>query len=255
MNVLLKKYRKVLEQCFVPIFVRDSFDTEILLRGCELAGVNALEYTLRREDAHEVIPQLKQRFADQVVFVGSTIDDEKIVAQMKRKFPQLLTMAQLAPYVDGFVSMLPYSDETLCRYAPSHLLIPSAETSGEALRQMKSGATVIKVCGPELALVKKLHALPTFHYCPTFFTGGATLERMDEVFAAGNILVAAGFDLLLKGVNPDELTAEYVAEKIRMYIDAAQAARAKAMPMLRNMADMSDEAFIQAIPNYISVAD
>ena len=36
---LLKCYRQAYEQCFVPIFVRDSFDTETLLRGCELAGV------------------------------------------------------------------------------------------------------------------------------------------------------------------------------------------------------------------------
>ena len=36
MNIaLLKNYRKVYEQAFVPIFVRDNFDTEVLLRGCE----------------------------------------------------------------------------------------------------------------------------------------------------------------------------------------------------------------------------
>ena len=255
MSLLFKKFRKVVEQCFVPIFVRDSFDTETLLRGCELAGVDALEYTLRREDAHVVIPRLKKRFVDKVVFVGSTIDDEKIVSQMKRKFPQLLTLSQLAPHVDGFVSMLPYSDETLIQYSHSHLLIPSAESSGDALRQMKNGATVIKVCGPELALVKKLHALPTFNYCPTFFTGGATLERMDEVFAAGNILVGSGFDLLLKGEDHTTLTAEHVADRIRMYINAAQTARAKVLPQLKDTADLSDESFIQILPNYVSLAN
>jgi len=255
MNALFKKYRKGLEQCFVPIFVRDSFDTSTLLEGCELAGVQVLEYTLRREDAHQVIPTLKERYPDKVVFVGSTIDDEAIVLQMKQKFPQLMTIAQLAPYVDGFVSMLPFSDETLRRYHPSHLMIPSAETSGEALRQMKSGATVIKVCGPDLSLVKKLHALPTFNYCPTFFTGGATVERMEEVFAAGNMLVAAGFDLLLKGFDPATLTPQMVAEQITRYITAAKAAREKACPALKGIEAMTDEQLLSALPNYCSVAD
>ena len=255
MNALFAKYRKVLEQCFVPIFVRDEFDTETLLRGCRLAGVGVLEYTLRREDAHQVIPTLKQRCPEQIVFVGSTIDDERIVSQMRRKHPQLMTIAELAPHVDGFVSMLPFSDETLRRYCPTHLLIPSAETSGEALRQMKSGATVIKVCGPDLSLAKKLHAAPTFNYCPTFFTGGATLQRMEEVFAAGNLLTAAGFDLLLRDMDPASLTAEAVAAQLTAYMDAARAAREKACPALKDMCRMTDEELVRALPHYISVLE
>ena len=41
MNALFAKYRKVLEQCFVPIFVRDEFDTETLLRGCRMDPIAA----------------------------------------------------------------------------------------------------------------------------------------------------------------------------------------------------------------------
>lgn len=255
MNPLFSKFRKALEQCFIPIFVRDQFDTETLLRGCRLAGVSVLEYTLRREDAHLVIPTLRQRCPEQVVFVGSTIDDERIVRQMKKKHPQLMTISELAPHVDGFVSMLPFSDETLLSYSPTHLLIPSAETSGEALRQMKSGATVIKVCGPDLSLAKKLHAAPTFNYCPTFFTGGATLERMEEVFAAGNLLTAAGFDLLLKGMDPATLTAEAVASQLTAYMSAAQSMREKANPALRNLSALTDDQLLDALPCFVSVAE
>ena len=250
---LFENYRKVYEQAFVPIFVHDSFDTETLLKGCELANVRAIEYTLRRADADKIIPTLKARHPDVAVFVGSTIDDEEIVYQMKQKNPQLMTKSELAPFVDGLVSMLPYSDETIAKYKSTHLIIPTAETSGEALRQMKSGATMIKVCGPDFSFSKKLHSAPTFNYCPTFITGGVNLDRMEEAFSMGNVLTAAGFDLILKGEDHTTLTPERVAERLTCYINTAKAARAKINPALDGIEELSDEEFIAVLPNYFSL--
>ena len=252
-NQLFVKFRKLMEQAFVPIFVKDSFDTEVLLAGCTLAGIDVMEYTLRREDAAVVIPTLKKRFPDRVVFVGSTIDCEQIVAGMKTKYPQLMTVSELAPYVDGFVSMLPYSNETLARYCKTHLLLPAAETSGEALRQMRAGATAIKVCGPDFSFSKQLHAAPTFSYCPTFLTGGVSLSRMDEAFAAGNVLVAAGFDLILKGEEPDQLTPERVAECLLSYVNAAKAARAAQQPAFAGIEALDDKDFVATLPNFTPI--
>lgn len=246
-------YRKVYEQVWMPIFGQDEFDTEMLLEACRIAGLRVLEYTLRRADAATVIPQLKERFLEAVVLVGSTIDDDKIIGQMKNKFPQLMTMGQLAPYVDGFVSMLPYSDETLETYASTHLCIPAAETGGEALRQVKKGAAFIKVLGPDFSFSKRLHALPTHGYCPTYITGGVTTERMAEAFQAGNVLCAAGFDVVLKGEDPAALTAEKVAEKITCFVETAKKARAAACPQLQALEGLSDEEFVAALPNYCSV--
>lgn len=254
-NVLLKKFRQTFEQAFVPIFVKDDFDTETLLAGCELAGVSVLEYTLRRPDAHEVIPTLKKRYPDHVVYVGSTVDCDAIVVQMREKHPQLLTIATLAPFVDGFVSMLPYSDETLEKYRGTHLMIPTAETSGEALRQMSHGATVIKVCGPDLSFSKKLHAAPTFNYCPTFVTGGINEGRMAEAYGAGNILTAAGFDLILKGEDPATLTPQKVAEKLSVYLSAAKEAREQAVPWTKDCDSLSDEDFLAVFPHYCSISE
>jgi 2-keto-3-deoxy-6-phosphogluconate aldolase len=252
---LLAKFRKTFEQAFVPIFVKDEFDTETLLAGCELAGVSVMEYTLRRPDAHKVIPTLKNRYPDKVVYVGSTLDSEEIVAQMREKHPQLLSVGELAPFVDGFVSMLPYSNETLEKYRSTHLMIPTAETSGEALRQMSHGATVIKVCGPDFSFSKKLDAAPTFNYCPTFITGGVNHERMAEAYEAGNILTAAGFDLILKGEDPATLTPEKVAEKLSVYLAAAKEAREKAQPWTKGAAALSDEDFLAVFPHYCSVKE
>lgn len=252
-NTLFKKYRKVFEQTWMPIFGKDGIDTEVLLEGCKLAGLQVIEYTLRREDAKDVIPTLKERFPDAVVLMGSTIDDEKIVNQLKAKHPQLMTVPELAPYVDGFVSILPYSDETLVKYSKTHLCIPTAQTSGEALRQVGKGAAFIKVLGPDFAFSKSLHAVPTFNYCPTYITGGVTCERMQEAFEAGNVLCAAGFDVVLKGEDHKSITAERVAEKINAFVETAKAERAKVHPQLVGIENMSDEEFIAALPNYCSV--
>lgn len=253
-KTLFQNYRKIVEQAWLPIFVKDDLNTDILLEGCALAGLSVIEYTLRREDAAQVVKTLKSRYPNTVVLMGSTIDSDQIVTAQKTKYPQLMTIETLAPYVDGFVSMLPYTDETLAKYSKTHICIPAAETSGEALRQVKAGAAFIKVLGPDLSLSKRLHALPTFNYCPTYITGGMIPERMEEAFAAGNILCAAGFDVVLKGIAPKDLTPALVAEKIRVFVDAAKAARAKACPQLQNTENLTDKEFLLRLPNYCSVA-
>ena len=134
-------------------------------------------------------------------------------------------------------------------------MIPTAETSGEALRQMSHGATVIKVCGPDFSFSKKLHAAPTFNYCPTFLTGGVNSERMEEAYSAGNILTAAGFDLILRGEDPATLTPQKVAEKLTVYLNAAKAARVKLMPWTKNSAALSDKDFLAVFPHYCSVKE
>ena len=243
----------MIEQAWLPIFVNDTLDTEMLLEGCRLAGLGVIEYTLRRKDAALVTPSLREKLPDTVVLMGSTIDSSEIIEERKRLNPQLMTLEELAPYVDGFVSMLPYSDETLAAYRNSHLCIPTAETGGEALRQVKSGAAVIKVLGPDLSFSKKLHALPTHNYCPTYVTGGVTPERMEEVYSVGNIISASGFDVVLKGIDPSTLTAELVAEKLRLFVDSAKAARDKVIPELKNCESLTDEEFRVALPNYCGI--
>jgi hypothetical protein len=130
---LFKAYRKMIEQAWMPIFVDDTLDTPLLLEGCRRAGLSVVEYTLRRKDARKIVPTLKESLPDTVVLMGSTIDCDEIVEERKKRFPQLMTLSELAPYVDGFVSMLPYSDETLRLYSKTHLCIPTAESGGEAL--------------------------------------------------------------------------------------------------------------------------
>lgn len=246
-------YRKMIRQAWLPIFVKDALDTDVLLEGCALAGLSVIEYTLRREDAAQVVTSLKSRFPDTVLLMGSTIDSDRIIKERQRKYPQLMTLEELAPLVDGFVSMLPYSDETLQKYSKTHICIPAAETCGEALRQVKAGASVIKVLGPDMTLSRRLHALPAFDYCPTYITGGMTLERMEEAFAAGNILCAAGFDVVLKDLDPATLTPAVVAERLRLFKECAQRARAKIYPELEHTEQLTDEVFFERLPNFCAL--
>lgn len=250
---LFSDYRAMVEQAWFPIFVKDEYDTETLFEGCRRAGLRVIEYTLRRDDAADMIPKLRDIFPRAVILAGSTIDCDSIVMERKRQFPQLMTIAELAPYTDGFVSMLPYSDETLKAYSNTHLCIPAAETGGEALRQMKGGAAFIKVLGPDFSFSARLHAAPTFSYCPTYITGGVTVERMSEVFFSGNLMCASGFDLLLRGIDPSELTADMVAERIVCFVDTAKQARNEVFPQMANLGSLSDEEFRSVLPNYCSV--
>ena len=252
-SALFKKYRKIIEQAWLPIFVNDTLDTEMLLEGCRLAGLGVIEYTLRRKDAALVTPTLREKLPDTVVLMGSTIDSDEIIEERRSRNPQLMTLEELSPYVDGFVSMLPYSDETLTSFRSTHICIPTAETSGEALRQVKCGAAVIKVLGPDLSFAKRLHALPTHNYCPTYVTGGVTPERMEEVYSVGNIISASGFDVVLKGIDPSTLTPELVAEKLRTFVDSAKAARDLAIPELKGCESFTDEEFRAALPNYCGI--
>ncbi len=254
MNFALKaKYRTVLEQVWMPIFGKDEFDTETLLEGCRLAGLRVIEYTLRRDDAPEVLPTLRSRFPEAMILVGSTVDSVRIVRQLRQKHSQLRTLEELSPYVDGFVSMLPFSNETLDTYSATHLCITTAETGGEALRQLEHGAAFIKVLGPDFSFSRRLHAAPTFGFCPTYITGGVTCQRMQDVFASGNLLCATGFDVVLQGEDPKTLTTRQVAQRICKFVTCAKTARAAVYPMLSDTETLSDDDFFPLLPNFCSL--
>ena len=246
---LLSVYRTVYEQGFLPIFVRDSFDTQVLMEGCLEAGVRVIEYTLRRPDAHVMIPKLRQQYPDLCILAGSTLDDDRIINQLRQRNPVLLTLAELdAIGVDGFVSMLGYREESIRRYAGHRLLIPSANTPNEAYFQVGAGAHFAKFVGSDLSLVKRCRLEPAHGFCPVMVTGGATLDRIEEIVAAGAVLIGSGFDLMLRGET--NVTAHKVATVVRAYCEAVQAARAKTWPALARVAGADDKTWLAALPHF-----
>ena len=70
------------------------------------------------------------------------------MAKQKRKYPQLLTVAELdAMGVDGFISMLGWSRESIEKYSPTRIIMPFSGTRNEAFYQICWGAHFAKMFG------------------------------------------------------------------------------------------------------------
>jgi|GEM_PF-1081326 len=247
---LFAAYRAFHQQGFVPIFVDDPFDSKTLVEACVAAGCRGIEYTLRRRDAHVMIPWIREHYPDLYLLVGSTLDDDRIVARMKKRHPQLLTVAEIdALDVDGFVSMIGWSEASIRRYAPNRIVIPSAWTVNDAFFQVKAGAHFAKLLGPEIDLVKRCRMQAAFDYCPIMVTGGMTPERIPATIEAGAAMVGAGFDLILKGC-PADTGIEQAAAAVKTYLQTTRQARERVYPELARAANADDASWLAALPHY-----
>jgi 2-keto-3-deoxy-6-phosphogluconate aldolase len=243
-------YRAVHNQSFMPIFVEDQFDSHKLLEGCLLAGFKCVEYTLRRRDAHQMIPWIRKNYPDLILLAGSTLDNERIVTHVRKQNPQMLTIAQLAELgVNGFVSMIGWSEQSIRKYSATHLIIPTAMTVNEAFEQTGYGAQFIKLLGPDISFVKRCRADAAFGYCPIMVTGGMTCQQTPVTIEAGAVLVGAGFDLILKG-RDKEIGPKEIASVLMEYQAVTKKARATQYPQLAANADSSKELWLNSLPHY-----
>ena len=85
------------------------------------------------------------------------------------------------------------------------------------------------------------------------FLSESAARWMAEVFAAGNLVCASGFDVVLKGIAPEELTAELVAERILCFTEAAKRERDRILPSLAEAEKLSNEELRAALPNYCPI--
>ena len=196
-----------------------------------------------------MVPWIRKNYPDLFLLVGSTVDSETIVQGMKRRHPYLRTVAEIADMdVDGFVSMLNWTQASLEKYAPTHLIAPTAMTVGEAMQQTVWGAQLQKLAGSDIGFVRRCRGDAAFDYCPIMVTGGQRPEAMEETFAAGAVAVGAGFDLMLKG-QPATTDVKAMTAALRTYLDAAQAARNKAWPELAAAIGGPKQAWLDALPH------
>ena len=250
MSRLFSAYRAFHEQGFVPIFVDDPFDSRGLVEASLAAGAKGIEYTLRRRDAHKMIPWIREHYPDLFLLVGSTIEDDDILLNARKRHPQLLTIAELNDMgVDGFVSMIGWSPETISKYSATRLIIPAAATVNEAFFQVKAGAHFVKLLGPDIDLVKKCRHDASFDYCPILVTGGMTPERLPDAIAAGAVIIGSGFDLILKGL-PADVGVDQVTQRLVCYLDAVRHARAQKWPELERMTGTDGNTWLDCLPHY-----
>jgi len=246
----LDVYRAMHQQAFMPIFCKDGVDSRRQVEACVAAGCSVIEYTLRKPDAREMIPWIRKTYPELGLLVGSTLDSEKIIRQMRDRHPQLMTLDEIADMdVDGFVSMVGWTEESIRRYAPTHVICPTAMTVREALLQTSWGADFQKLAGSDIPFVKRCRGAAAFDYCPIMVTGGQTCESMGASFQAGAVMVGTGFDLTLKGMGQEPEVAQ-IAEITRTYLDTAQAEQAKAFPALKAAQSGSNDEWLAALPHW-----
>jgi len=105
----MRKNKKVLmEQKFVPIFVKDDFDAVFLAECSVAAGYRAIEITCRRDNVVDEIKCVKSAFPDLVVMVGSIVDDGPMLDKIKQQRPDFPSIEQLLDLgIDGLVCAMP----------------------------------------------------------------------------------------------------------------------------------------------------
>ncbi|MDD5598293.1 MAG: hypothetical protein PHV82_10145 [Victivallaceae bacterium] len=244
-------YREFYKQAFIPIFVNDGRDARLQVEACVKAGLKVIEFTQRRSDLLETLYWIKSKYPELYVLAGSTIDNNLLVKSQKRHLPHLLDLEEMVSAgIDGFVSMMKFSDQTINKYCKSHLLIPCASTVNEACDLLGSGAHFIKVLGPELGLARQINSDPLFKFCPLFVTGGMDIEHIPMAFSAGAIAVASGFDLTLKGVN--DLSMEGICKVMKEYHKTAVNSRRNLYPELSDaLYNQDGDSWLEKVPHYL----
>ena len=76
-----------------------------------------------------------------------------------------------------------------------------------------------------------------------------TPERIPEAMEAGAVMVASGFDVMLKGL-PEDVGVEGMAEAISTYLDAARRAREACWPEMAVAAGADRQVWLDALPHY-----
>lgn len=247
---LYKAYRAAHEQGFIPIFVKDDFNSKNLVEGCVKAGLKCIEYTQRRDDAPEMIPWISKTYPELSIMVGSLIDDEKIIKFAKKKHPHLKTVKEVSEMgVDGLISMLGFSLETIKKYCEDFIIIPTSMSVTEALQQIGAGAHFSKTLALDIPFIKRCRGAAAFDYCPMLCTGGMALETIPATVDAGGIMIASGFDLILKGQNHD-ISSDKIAEILKTYVDTVKTARAKKWPEMLQTSNAGKQEWLDSLPHY-----
>jgi len=247
---LIAAYRAFHSQAFTPILVDDGRDARTEIAACAAGGLNVVEISIRRADVRDIIPWTRSNYPDMFIVGASTIDDDRIVYNMRRRHPHLPTVDELADLgVHGFASVMGWSRESVERFAPSHLVIPSAMTPNEALDQTRWGAHFQKFHGSLLDVVRRVRSVAAFDYCPVFVTGGMTTERIPAAFDAGAVVVAAGFDLTLTGRRPDMDEADIAKVLVEIH-RVAREAQVSSYPELARVETANDRDWLRALPHW-----
>jgi len=259
MSNLIQKYRRVLEQGFMPICVGDRFDIGVLAKATLEAGASAIEITCRRADARAEIQRVKREFPSLLILAGSTVDEGPLLQCLQRRLPQMPSIGQLLDAgVDGIVSALPLRLETITKLSSTQLVIPGVETPTEAMQAIEHGAHLAKLFTADLMggheRVRRLTCAATHGLLPLFVTGGITGPRIADYLDAGVTMLGSGWDVLLGAeyrAMQDHPDPAKLTLALKNFLDSFQSRRATLNPMWSSSRDLSDQQFLQSLAHYV----
>jgi len=260
---LRETYLFLHRQGWLPIFVRDRFDANLLAEACIEAGARVIEVTCRRPGALREIRSIRSAHPELRILAGSTVDSETMVRFDRGRGGSLPSFAELADAgADGFVSQFPFCDETIERFRRSHVLIPGAESGAEAYGLIARGAHFAKLYAVSLfggpAYVRAVSGAPTHGLLPFFVTGGVSRERIPGYVEAGATLLGGGWDIML---GADYAPLQEKPEMGRLVgaltacLTTFREARRRQQPELATAAAGTDEEYLRAIRHYHPFAE
>lgn len=195
-------------QKILPLITKvDRNTAETIIEAAQLAGITAIEYAARSEDAAPVFEAIVKLVRDKkyniLIGVGSIlhVDDA-------RKYHDL--------GADFIVS--PHIDEEVAAYCKEKQVfwIPGAATLNEIVRANKLGAGIVKIFPADLlggpAFIKAIAApFPGLKLMPS---GGVTTEKdnLKAWFDAGVVCVGIGSNLFSKSLM-DDLSVDRVKQR------------------------------------------
>ena len=222
---LADKYLRLLQQGWIPIFVNDGRDAEVLVDACVTAGLQVIEITCRRETALDEIVQAKRRWPELIILAGSTVDNHDMVRHVNSIGTALPTIDQLVEAgADGFVSIFPFSDATIERLRHTHLLIPGVSSLSEAYQMMGKGVHVAKMVNTPPAEIGIYTSAPTHSLIPLLVTGGISKRNIDSYVKHGAAVLAGGWDIMMDGTGHAK---EAYTDAVLDYVRTMHASREK----------------------------
>lgn len=252
---LAERYCVVHQQGFLPIFVRDHFDAVQLTEACVRAGARAVEITCQRGKVTDEIRRIREAFPNLLILVGSCVDDGPMLQFLRKRRPDVPAIGELCDIgVDGFVSAMPLSLETVARLSETHLVIPGVETVTEAVAAVEAGAHFAKLFNVsrvgEHRRVAFATSKPVYGLLPILATGNVTVDKIEPYVKAHVALVGAGWDRLLGQryeAMQDRPDLDAMASICRSYLDTMAAARREHQPELSGN---NAQQYLKSIPHY-----
>lgn len=251
---LMQKYTEVHKQGFMPILVNDGLDAVAIAEVCVNEGCKAIEITCRRPRVMEEIHEIRSKFPDLIIMVGSVVDDSVLLPYLRSRRDHFPSIEQLSRAgIDGYVSQLPISNQTLAAYSDRFLMIPGVETLSEAVDALNAGAHFVKFCSMIPDDMRRINNQASYHLFPVFYTGGASAELIPQYIRNGAVLVGSGWDLILprsQSASKSEFDPREASRRLRSFNNSLHAARAELISGYEQLLQSGADVYLQSLHHY-----